>query len=208
MTADDCTDESIVVALKLCKKCGLSKPLSDFYTRSDGKTLKSPCKHCTRKGALEKYYADTEAGKAKAAKWKSENKERALEINRKKNRKRRASAKGRLENAISCGIRDGIVLGSRAGRRSFEILGYTIDELREHLEKQFEPGMTWENYGKGGWEVDHIVPKSIFNYATPDDIDFKRCWSLENLRPLWGKDNRTKWRSFKGNFQPSLAFSA
>ena len=76
-----------------------------------------------------------------------------------------------------------------------------------HLEQHFTAGMTWENYGKQGWEVDHIIPRSAFNYETPDDIDFKRCWSLNNLQPLWGQENWSKGGRFEGEFQPSLAIS-
>jgi hypothetical protein len=50
--------------------------------------------------------------------------------------------------------------------------------------------MSWENYGK--WHVDHIRPKASFHYTNPDDEEFKQCWALRNLRPLWGKENSAK----------------
>lgn len=71
-----------------------------------------------------------------------------------------------------------------------KLAGYTAIELKKHLESQFVEGMTWENYGK--WHIDHIIPISFFQYKTPDDVEFKMCWRLENLQPLWAKDNFAK----------------
>jgi hypothetical protein len=72
----------------------------------------------------------------------------------------------------------------------FEILNYSPDELINHLEMQFTDGMTWENYGR--WHVDHIRPISSFNINKIGDEEFMKCWSLENLQPLWGEDNIRK----------------
>ena len=71
-----------------------------------------------------------------------------------------------------------------------EYLKFSIEELMQHLEKQFLDGMTWENYGE--WHVDHIYPASLFNYKTHEDLDFKKCWDIENLRPLWKQENWDK----------------
>ena len=70
------------------------------------------------------------------------------------------------------------------------IVGYTTKDLKEHIEKLFLPGMSWNNYGK--WHLDHIIPKSFFVYTSTDDVEFKYCWSLDNLQPLWAKDNISK----------------
>ena len=120
-------------------------------------------------------------------------------------RKRQSTPRGKLDNSISSNIRDSIVRGSKAGRGWEDLVGYTIDDIMAHLERRFQQGMSWENYGRGGWHVDHIVPKSLFNYSTPDAIDFKRCWALSNLQPLWGVDNVKKYNKYEGGFQPSLA---
>lgn len=81
-------------------------------------------------------------------------------------------------------------------------LPYSILELKEHLEKQFEPWMTWENHGKYDakiwkddaqstwtWQIDHIVPQSTFQYTSMEDQAFQDCWALANLRPLSAKRN-------------------
>lgn len=106
------------------------------------------------------------------------------------------------------GVRISVKRGSKSGRRTFELLGYTVDDLRMHLERLFHPGMTWQNYGRGGWEIDHIIPLSAHNYETPDDIDFKKAWALSNLQPLWMPQNRTKHAKLTKPFQPSLAIAA
>lgn len=72
----------------------------------------------------------------------------------------------------------------------FDILGYTPKRLIEHLEKQFNDEMTWDNYGE--WHVDHIKPISSFNIIEIGDDEFMECWSLENLQPLWGLENIKK----------------
>lgn len=66
---------------------------------------------------------------------------------------------------------------------------YTLQELKEHLELQFQPGMTWENYGRYGWHIDHIIPQSVLPFDSIEDLNFRICWSLDNLRPLWYTDN-------------------
>jgi hypothetical protein len=72
----------------------------------------------------------------------------------------------------------------------FEILGYTQNDLIVHLEKQFQNGISWDNYGE--WHVDHIKPISLFNFKSTDDDEFKECWSLNNLQPMWGNENISK----------------
>ena len=52
--------------------------------------------------------------------------------------------------------------------------------------------MSWNNQGKHGWVLDHIIPRKFFQYTSTEDVEFKYCWSLNNLQPLWEKDNREK----------------
>ncbi|RVO41361.1 hypothetical protein CN093_08855 [Sinorhizobium meliloti] len=104
--------------------------------------------------------------------------------------RRRQDPRYRLRYAISNGIRVSL-LGEKRGRTWEKLVGYTVDELMRHLERQFLKGMTWDNYGPL-WHVDHIVPDSSFKYETPDCPDFKAAWALTNLRPLWANDNVKK----------------
>lgn len=79
---------------------------------------------------------------------------------------------------------------AKAGRSWKTFVDYSLEELMAHLERQFLPGMTWQN--KGDWHIDHIIPRSSFGYSSPDDPEFKKCWSLSNLQPLWAIDNIRK----------------
>ena len=72
----------------------------------------------------------------------------------------------------------------------FDILGYSQQDLVNHLDKQLMEGMTWENYGE--WHVDHKLPITSFNFTTVFDDDFKKCWALDNLQPMWGNENISK----------------
>lgn len=81
----------------------------------------------------------------------------------------------------------------------FDYLPYTLGELKEHLEKQFEPWMCWDNWGtvkehknNRTWNIDHIYPQSLLPYESMKDENFTKCWSLDNLRPLDAVENVVK----------------
>lgn len=135
--------------------------------------------------------------------WRDKNRDKVKERGKRSHQKRMSSAKCRLEASIRTGVSKGIANGSKASRRTFDLLGYTVDQLMRHLERRFQPGMSWDNYGE--WHIDHIIPLSAHNYETPDDIDFKKAWALKNLQPLWAKENIRKHARIDGAFQPSLA---
>ena len=77
------------------------------------------------------------------------------------------------------------------------LVGYTVDQLREHIESLWEPWMNWDNWGvcKPGvdtWQIDHIRPIVSFDITSQECDDFKKCWALENLKPLRAVDNLKK----------------
>ena len=69
-----------------------------------------------------------------------------------------------------------------------EYVGCDVDTLREHLEKQFLPDMTWENQGK--WHIDHRKPCAVFDLNKEEERH--QCFHYTNLQPLWGPDNLYK----------------
>jgi len=85
-------------------------------------------------------------------------------------------------------------------------VGYTLQELKKRIESKFQPGMSWDNWGRGPdkWHIDHIIPISAFNFTSVDDLDFKRCWALKNLQPLWEPQNLSKNNRLEEPFQPGL----
>jgi hypothetical protein len=74
---------------------------------------------------------------------------------------------------------------------AFKHVDFSRADLKRHFESQFRPGMNWSNYGRV-WNVDHIRPRNSFSYKSPSDKQFKLCWSLSNLRPLYCSDNYKK----------------
>lgn len=206
--------------VKTCAKCGETKPVVEFHKhQSCAGGLRPDCKSCRKREAAEYYIEnkerilkrnrewalsnpDLDAGRH--LRWRENNIDKARETGRRHQKKRRATAKGKLESSVNAGVRKGIRKGSKASRGTFDLLGYSVEELKRHLERQFSTGMSWENYGRGGWEIDHIIPLSAHNYQTPDDLDFKRAWALANLRPLWMPENRSKHAKLAKPFQPSL----
>jgi len=97
----------------------------------------------------------------------------------------------RLKDNVRRSILSYIKRGTKNNRKWQSILGYTTVDLAKHLESQFTPEMTWENYGKY-WHIDHITPTSWFRFTTPDCEAFRKCWSLNNLQPLEAKANIRK----------------
>jgi hypothetical protein len=130
--------------------------------------------------------------KEKHTKWREKNREHVNQYARDYERKRRAE-----DPKYRLGVRTRTAVWQMLKERNvnktnktFALLGYSLEELMAHLEKQFTEGMTWDNYGE--WHVDHIRPMTSFNFETTDDPEFKECWSLDNLRPLWEFDNLSK----------------
>jgi len=71
-----------------------------------------------------------------------------------------------------------------------EMLGYSLNSLRDHLEDLMPDGMTWEQYLKAEVAIDHKRPVHTFNMLDP--VEFRQCWALDNLEPLTATDNRKK----------------
>lgn len=78
--------------------------------------------------------------------------------------------------------------GNNKSSSTLKLLDCSIDELWNHLESQFQPGMTRENYGQ--WHVDHIKPCASFDFS--DHEQQKQCFHYTNLQPLWARDNIQK----------------
>lgn len=78
------------------------------------------------------------------------------------------------------------------GRRSEmnKLVGCSKDYLKKHIEKQFKSGMTWENHGRYGWHIDHIIP--LNNFDPKDPVEVKKANHYSNLQPLWAIENLKK----------------
>ena len=141
--------------------------------------------------------------RASVKSWQVNYPERFKASSRQNNLKQRSTPKGKLNHCMSTAILRALN-GNKCGMPWESLVGYNVDKLMIHIGKQFTQGMSWNNYVK--WRIDHKIPISVFNYEKPEDIDFKRCWSLRNLQPLWSFDNISKNDKLENQFQPGLIF--
>ena len=120
--------------------------------------------------------------------------------------KMRSSIKYRLNERITSGIYKSLH-GNKGNRKWEDLAGYTAEDLIKRLKKSLPVGYTWNDYVMGAkLHIDHIIPISVFNFNTPEDDDFKRCWALDNLRLLPATENLKKSKKLYKHFQPSLRF--
>jgi hypothetical protein len=197
---------------KWCPKCETLKPrdAKHFYrNRCTPDGLSNPCKVCSLQKKKEKLsnpaekkkiyernklWRQNNPEKSKASldksreKWRKNNPDAYRETQRQQRIKRRKDPVFRLRENASRAIN--FVLkrerSSKKGQSYLDHLPYTPQQLKEHLESQFEDWMTWENYGNkpGCWSIDHIIPQSKLPYDSLEHPNFVKCWSLENLRPM------------------------
>mgnify|MGYP003624585477 CR=1 FL=1 len=116
------------------------------------------------------------------------------------------SPQKRLHNNVQ-GSMNSDIIGDILGGSWVNFVDFTSEDLMSHMESLFHDGMDWSNYGRGGWVMDHITPKAKFNYIKVSDFDFKECWSLSNLRPLWELDNIRKSQTLLSPMQLHLNLS-
>jgi len=175
--------------MKKCTWCKQNLELSCFgkdASRGDG--LNNRCRDCQRskdqKRQLKPGFRTKDAANHRSEAYK---------------KKARLREKKRYQDdpayAISCRVSSVIYeclrnTERKQGRKGKSLVGYSIEELMDHLENLFLPGMSWDNRDK--WHIDHIIPRSAFKITSPDDDEFKECWSLNNLQPLWAKHNISK----------------
>ena len=91
-----------------------------------------------------------------------------------------------------------VLRGKRKNINTKDGIGCTIEELIQHIEGQWEPNMSWDNYGNrdGCWSIDHIFPFHLCNKDDVDELVNNNHWT--NLRPMWHKDNISrKYEEFK-----------
>jgi hypothetical protein len=90
---------------------------------------------------------------------------------------------------MSVMVRNSLATGKQ-GKSWKDLVGFPVADLKRHLERQFVPGMSWEN--RSLWHIDHIVPLASFTFTSADDPEFSAAWALSNLRPLWKSENLAK----------------
>ena len=191
--------------VKRCSACSNLKHADDFgYDKLGSAGLRSRCRECDRIWAARARAANRAAYNQKNAAWNKRNKEKrtaTVDAWRRANPDRFQAMRSRImskfrsdpTNVLHLRISSALRRQLRGKKRYspwLALVDWSVEELRQHLEKQFTRGMNWENMGE--WHIDHIVPVSSFNITEPDDPAIKVAWALSNLRPLWATDNLRK----------------
>jgi hypothetical protein len=142
-----------------------------------------------KKMRLEKYPLRREKYMINIKRWNKENKDRVYENHRKYVKaKRQTNLEFKLTEILRCKLLTTLrAKNVKKQMRALELVGCTLQELKEHLESQWLPGMNWDNHTKTGWHIDHIKPCNTFDLT--DIEQQKQCFHYTNLRPLWADDN-------------------
>jgi len=109
--------------------------------------------------------------------------------------KRKTDINFKLSDNLRARVR-AVLKGKSKSKKTMALIGCSVDFLKKYLENQFQPGMSWNNYGNPNgdhsecWHVDHIVPCASFDFNDPKQQ--QKCFHYTNLQPLWAKDNISK----------------
>lgn len=201
--------------MKTCTKCKIKKELGDFNkdkTRKDG--LFPQCKSCKRNNDKKSYFKNRDKVIANSKKWTENNKEYRKEYRRQYNIKNKEIENKKCKDwyknnkdkvnewyrnkiatdplfKLTSNIR-GLIRISIKGNgyskksKTYQILGCSFEEFKQHLESKFTEGMTWKNQGK--WHMDHIYPVSL----AKNEEDIVKLNHYTNFQPLWAEDNIKK----------------
>lgn len=104
--------------------------------------------------------------------------------------KRKTDIKYKIKSSVRSRIWCAVHAFDRKRDRTIHLLGCSAEEYKAYLEDRWLPGMSWDNYGRGGWHIDHIIPCSKFDMTDPEQQ--KRCFHYTNTQPLWEFDNLSK----------------
>ena len=167
----------MLVESKICYDCETSKDVDEFYTISS-----LQCKSCIKKLRREYYLLNTEKIKERLKN------DPVFKIRK------------TISRMVNVALKKKNV--TKSGKSITEYLTNSLQDIKIHIESLFEPWMNWQNQGTYvpenwddndqstfKWNLDHIIPQSDLPYTSMEDENFKKCWSLDNLRPLNAKQN-------------------
>lgn len=181
-----CSRETLVPTNLSCSRCKELKPVSAFHHLKKSPTgFASHCIVCDKRWR-QNYLSSPSAAESKR------------KSSRKFQTRRREDSKARLRDSVSRLVYQ--VLKSQDATKKYsvlEALPYSMEDLLQHLESQFDNEMSWENYGSQ-WQLDHIIPQAYFAYDSLESENFLNCWALDNLQPLCPKENASKGSLFEG----------
>lgn len=215
--------EVLPEGMKRCAACNNVKPTTEFEKLSKSKDgLRYSCRECRNVEYINNHQHNIKRSKKNYEKNKDEislkNKEYKLKhieyyknYDKKYYQENREKIKLKSKEYLYRKIEEDIgfkilqrcrarlyqaIKGYVKSARTQELIGCTVNELRNHLESQFKEGMSWDNYGE--WHIDHIIPCASFDFSKEEDQ--YKCFNYTNLQPLWAEENFAK----KDKIQASL----
>ena len=169
------------------------KEIRNAYREDNKEKIKETLKayrEANKEKIKENKKAHYEANKEKIKAYYEANKEKT-------NDKILSTPEGRLSRSMYSRIHKIIKINHKIkNKHTLELLDCDGKFLKNHLEKQFSKGMSWDNYGE--WHVDHIIPIDFFikNHDFNDIEVQKECFNYKNLQPLWSVENLKKGKKF------------
>jgi len=193
---------------KICSVCGIEKHIQDFCQIKNKTSYR--CKKCLSEYNKTYYKNNQQKLKKQTEKFRNENpdyiklwrknnrvkiqkqKRLWLEqnrdlINKKERNKRKINPAYKIKKNLRRRVNQ-VITRNNKSNTTMNLIGCSVYELLQYLEKQFRDGMTWDNYGK--WHIDHIKPCASFDLTDPEQQ--KKCFHYTNLQPLWAEDNIRK----------------
>jgi len=182
-----------------CKKLSKKNYIKNRELRlSEAKIYREKNKDKINKYAQEYRKKNVGLLRQRDKEYREKNYDRYIQLHRKNWRKYR-------ENNINFKLRENLrnsmrrVLNSQQTKKThsiFKYLGCTVEEFKEYISKQFKPGMSWKNWGKYSWHIDHIKPCSHFD-LTKESERYK-CFNYKNQQPMWASENLSKGDRYVG----------
>lgn len=214
MTELVCESVGAAAPVKTCSVCGTIGPLGDFLSRGRW------CKKCDL-AYKRKWYAENKAAlRVKNKAWRmkntaklaerqrtyyAQNRETVRRMKRDYMKRRRAiDPQFRLSCSLRTRVRSALYFaGTMKATRTAELVGCSMTALKAHLESQFLPGMSWDNYGgEEGWQIDHYIACAQFDLT--DNGQQRLCMNWRNLRPLPKQENFEKDDTLPEDWKPCL----
>lgn len=191
---------------KVCIKCKKKQNIEQFNKRKDSLDgYRNECKTCKKESHKEYHILNREKYNEKCRQYDASHKKEKRDYNQNyysKNRKKiikqnDAYKQNKRDTDLLYRLADNqrtrlyiAIKNNQKQGSAIRDLGCSIPELKEHIEKQWQEGMSWDNWTLDGWHIDHIKPLASFDLT--DLTQFKAAVHYTNLQPMWAENNLSK----------------
>lgn len=160
--------------MKQCTKCKEVKQLTDFSKSKNHKDgLQYECKSCKAEYAKHFYQKNKLRQNKYRLKWHNE--------------RMKSDSLYKLKYNLRTRINQAFKSQTNYKKPdTLRAIGVDWKIAKSHIERQFEKGMSWSNYGE--WHIDHIIPLA----SAKTEAELIKLCHYRNLQPLWAEENRRK----------------